>query len=138
MWTTSVCTIATFSRTFSFSVHIDDLQGDLAESKCYSSTLRSYCVSALESSSAMQDWIMNIMKKTIQKRDIYYEFKGEEDIEKLDLIRSMLVLDPKKRTTIDNALKHVCLVIDYDVIALFCRYSKYFQLMIVNYSFLFV
>ena len=57
----------------------------------------------------MQDCIMNIMKKTIQKRDIYYEFKGEEDKEKLDLIRSMLVLDPKKRITIDNALKHVIL-----------------------------
>ena len=72
----------------------------------------------------MQDCIINIMKKTIQRRDIYNEFKGEEDKEKLDLIRSMLVLDPKKRITIDNALKHVFDFTEFSTIALFFGDSK--------------
>ena len=82
-------------------------QGDLAESKCYSNTLRSYCVSAVDTVSTIGDCIENVMKKTIQKRDIYYDNRGESNFHKLDLIRSMLVLDPKRRISIDAALNHV-------------------------------
>ena len=79
------------------------MQGDLAERKCYSMTLRSYCVSAVEGK-AMEDCVENVMQvsmmeenedqKTIRQRDINYDKKGEPNILKLDLIRHMLVLDP--------------------------------------------
>lgn len=94
------------------------MKGASAEKKCYANTLRSYCVSTIESgSSVMEDCVDKIMtvsekanneeKKTIRERDVNNENKGEEDKLKLDLIRNMLVLDPKKRITVDGALQHV-------------------------------
>ena len=92
------------------------MQGDLAERKCYSMTLRSYCVSAVEGK-AMEDCVENVMQvsmmeenedqKTIRQRDVNYDKKGEPNILKLDLIRHMLVLDPTKRITVAKALQHV-------------------------------
>lgn len=94
------------------------MQGDLADSKCYSFTLRTYCVSAVDGAAVMEDCVTNVMKvdllcvrydsqKTIEKRDIYYDSRGESNMQKLDLIRSMLLLDPKKRITVEGALNHV-------------------------------
>ena len=64
-------------------------------------------MSAVDTVSTIGDCIENVMKKTIQKRDIYYDNSGESNFHKLDLIRSMLVLDPKRRISIDAALNHV-------------------------------
>ena len=81
-------------------------------------TLRSYCVSAVEGK-AMEDCVENVMQvgmmienevqRTIRQRDTNYDKKGETNLLKLDLIRHMLVLDPKKRITVAKALQHVSL-----------------------------